>query len=460
MSTKLSPVSPTHRGQPSIDPSIPVTMQATPPVQPPESPATQRFARKPLRRSASRIRRWVQDQQTIQSAEDPDTPPESPDCETPSPTSGCHPYLAYPHLCAPLVSRGPQDDNSASDFVLVENSNVTFENQDFKNVTRKENASLPPTPRKRVHTLQTSNIFGSPPIRNIHLTFTHSRKPSNSTTVTATTASNTPSRTSIFRRTTTSDSTSLVSGISSTSLGLRPGCATPTTETHSRHNGRSTWTSKRPSVLGHFPISEGQLASLDDVMPLPRPSTSSRSSETTFALNSDAIGGTGYMSPPAPPRLPFVNGGTIRSHSPGSMFRSSPSLWSLPTNATHMNDPPDSTKIIAKNHEEKASVRTSIRTHVGPSTGLSSLIASPRRKKKRKLIISGVPLNDQRRYEGAKKWCESFGEIASFTRIANGDLHVDFRSAEVADTVCRLNAGVYISGVGSVGLSWFTGKKP
>ncbi len=31
---------------------------------------------------------------------------------------------------------------------------------------------------------------------------------------------------------------------------------------------------------------------------------------------------------------------------------------------------------------------------------------------------------------------QSFGEVNQITRIANGDLHVDFKSAEVAETVC------------------------
>ena len=64
--------------------------------------------------------------------------------------------------------------------------------------------------------------------------------------------------------------------------------------------------------------------------------------------------------------------------------------------------------------------------------------------------------------------------------MPNGDLHIDFRKAEVADTVrlsysrffwwdmsqrilmqvCRINARVHINGVGSVLLSWYSGKKP
>lgn len=54
---------------------------------------------------------------------------------------------------------------------------------------------------------------------------------------------------------------------------------------------------------------------------------------------------------------------------------------------------------------------------------------------------------------------QSFGEVSQIIRMPNGDLHVHFRSAEVADTVCRLRAKVFIAGVGSVNLSWYTGNK-
>ena len=73
---------------------------------------------------------------------------------------------------------------------------------------------------------------------------------------------------------------------------------------------------------------------------------------------------------------------------------------------------------------------------------------------------------------------KSFGEIRQISRAPNGDLHVDFRRADVADTVCiyffallldlpltpsvkvcRVRAKVFIAGVGSVQLSWYTGEK-
>jgi hypothetical protein len=54
-----------------------------------------------------------------------------------------------------------------------------------------------------------------------------------------------------------------------------------------------------------------------------------------------------------------------------------------------------------------------------------------------------------------KRWCESFGELRRISR-KDGALHVSWKKASVADTVCRLEARVFIKGVGSVALSWIT----
>ncbi|KAH6916946.1 hypothetical protein BKA70DRAFT_1417728 [Coprinopsis sp. MPI-PUGE-AT-0042] len=97
------------------------------------------------------------------------------------------------------------------------------------------------------------------------------------------------------------------------------------------------------------------------------------------------------------------------------------------------------------------------------STGAFSRVAfgslNSRHQKKKKLVISGVGVHETRKFDGVKKWCESFGEIRQISRVPNGDLHIEFRKAEVADTVCRIRAKVFISGVGSVHLSWITGDK-
>lgn len=125
-----------------------------------------------------------------------------------------------------------------------------------------------------------------------------------------------------------------------------------------------------------------------------------------------------------------------------------------------MNDPPYSTKVIAKDEGGgRTSSRISqqfVRGHTGNGLSLGSvsqILATPRRRKKRKLVITGVPRGDKRRTDALQKWCEvrqrtayyaihnlmtipqSFGEVSQITRAPNGDLHIDFKSSEVADTV-------------------------
>lgn len=81
-----------------------------------------------------------------------------------------------------------------------------------------------------------------------------------------------------------------------------------------------------------------------------------------------------------------------------------------------------------------------------------SSLGSRTHRKKKKLIISGVGIAEVRKFEGIKRWCEvikpsspftlfsntlfqSFGEIRQINRMPNGDLQIDFRDPEVADTV-------------------------
>ena len=65
-------------------------------------------------------------------------------------------------------------------------------------------------------------------------------------------------------------------------------------------------------------------------------------------------------------------------------------------------------------------------------------------------------------------WCisnplteiQTYGEIRKFSRGSdNRSLLVDWKSAAVAETVCALQARVYIEGAGSVALSWVEAKR-
>ena len=85
----------------------------------------QRFTFRPLRRSSSRIQRWVQDQQKRHSSGD-DVAPDSPSTsDAPDVASGCHPYLAYPHL---TLQRPSEEDEDAIDlddeFVYIDSDDA------------------------------------------------------------------------------------------------------------------------------------------------------------------------------------------------------------------------------------------------------------------------------------------------------------------------------------------------
>ncbi|TCD68100.1 hypothetical protein EIP91_011553 [Steccherinum ochraceum] len=408
-----------------------------------EASGMPRTSRKPFRRDSTRIQQWVldHDQQLLQQSPS-DDPPDSPDsAEPPAPSSGS----------------GRIEESSSECFVVVEESDeMPRPGRDAFNSHKTLRAMPPPAPRTP---RKSSGIASTPPagngspstaLRNFHLSFSsHSRRPSN-TTASITTRSPSPSRSSILRRPATIDTQTSYTQSSSNVPSLvspKPTRAASEFGALSHANESSTWKLKRPTVLGHFLIpSNGQ----PDEANFPRPSTSSTftQSSTTFTQPS-----TDTLSTP-PNKMSWGRS------SPASFFRSSQqSLWSLPTSASHLNDPPYSTKVIARDNEsDRSTFRHSVRG--GTSTNGLALLGSPRRRKKRKLIISGIPQGDHSRFEGVRRWCESFGEVNQITRLHNGDLHIDFRKNEVADTVCRLNARVYIAGVGSVGLSWFTGKRP
>ncbi|TFK99673.1 hypothetical protein BDV98DRAFT_583999 [Pterulicium gracile] len=93
------------------------------------------------------------------------------------------------------------------------------------------------------------------------------------------------------------------------------------------------------------------------------------------------------------------------------------------------------------------------------STRTPSLIGSTRSSKQKKLVVGGIAAGDDVRVDGMRRWCESFGEVKRIVRMPNGQLVFEWKDSSVADTVCRLRAGVNIPGVGSVHISWCNDKK-
>ncbi|KAI0778324.1 hypothetical protein BD413DRAFT_465897 [Trametes elegans] len=411
-------------------------------------------------RSSSRTYRWVEDQhhisgaadQAANSVDDLDAPARS---ISPSPGARGNPYLAYPHLSAASLVKGNKDIRTVESYVFVDDNRVQPAERvprggDANGTQPASRSETPSSPRKSQRTSQGIFHVGSP-LRSLHLTLT-SRRPSTPSSSAAPRAHSPASSTSTFRRNPGhAGSHSRGSSLATVNALHQRGGRADTPELAASPPKTTAWKFKRPSVADHFsPAPEEE----PEPVHAPRPSTSS---SVTHSGSSTVYTRT---SSDAPRKMHF---GSIRSHSSATIFSASPSLWSLPTDASHINDLPDCEKVLARDRHlsgPEGAVWKPVSSAGAHFGSVTNILATPRARRKRKLIISGIPPHDERRFEGVRKWCESFGELSSITRAPNGDLHVDFRKAEVADTVCRLNARVFIAGVGSVCLSWFTGKRP
>ena len=87
---------------------------------------------RPLRRSSSRIQRWVQDQQKRHSGGDPTDScgayDDASETDSPSSASNCNPWLAYPHLSGPTLATERDDLSTvAESYVFVEEDEVENE---------------------------------------------------------------------------------------------------------------------------------------------------------------------------------------------------------------------------------------------------------------------------------------------------------------------------------------------
>ncbi|KAH9944266.1 uncharacterized protein BXZ73DRAFT_87194 [Epithele typhae] len=398
-----------------------------------------RMSQAPRARSSSRTYRWIEEQQhhlTTPAALD----------DTPQMIPGTHPYLAYPSMSA--ASLAPPRVDYVNGGVGHSTQNAST-GRDAKVTQGTEPPSDASTPRK---SRSSHGLFFSAqsPLRGLHLNFSPRRACPATSGPAPRAHSPAASSTSTFRRTVELPvSHARGSSPSVSSIAPRPARA-DLPEVTLTPPKTTVWKFKRPSVSGHFTVPSQDEDS--EGSPPPRPSTSSsftQSGSSATRISSDA------------PRKMYF--GSTRSQSSTTIFGSSPSLWSLPADASHMNDPPESTKVLARDRVLSASDGATMtwRPQSPSNFGtITNVLSSPRARKKRKLIISGIPPHDERRFDAVRKWCESFGELSSISRVPNGDLHIDFRKSEVSDTVCRLNARVHIAGVGSVGLSWFTGKRP
>ncbi|KAF8167684.1 hypothetical protein B0H34DRAFT_792379 [Crassisporium funariophilum] len=455
-------------------------------------------------RRSSMLDKWILEQQS-QSTESPDALqlPKPYLAGTDTLASSSNPYLAYPDL--PRVTR---EQTRIREEVESINSYDLVEDDDIPPITFPADlipeAPLTPVPQRTKDKHSRHSL--TPSFRNLNLAFRPNSPLIPPTRNAEASSSRRLSRLSFFPRTphstarTSSETTTPQNHNRSSSLStLNLSTSVQSTKAASS-SVSSRW---RPSVLGHFQQQSSSQSSIlvSETQYTPsRPSISSNdtyntstTSRTTTTLDSNipttpskislfdsirlrTLKSSGHLS-----AIPIASASLTSIRLPTPSFDGNLQEPSRPRNSCQSDTLPRRTPFAPKpgsmldNVEDDeddldppatfrprpGSTRPSIPYPSGgtlPRVKFSSLNGRSQRKKKR-LVISGVGVGEVRKFEGVKRWCESFGDVRQITRTPNGDLHVDFRDPEVADTVCRVRAKVYIAGVGSVQLSWFAGTK-
>ncbi|KAF8349687.1 hypothetical protein F5887DRAFT_877262 [Amanita rubescens] len=456
-------------------------MQDTPYTTADEDPfhVTPRF-NPPRRRRSSLLDKWIRDQQIL-----------------PSPASAVESYLDV-HDFSPSSK---DDDPSVHSYDLVQDQDIPH-STDIVNIL----SDLIPQPHPPLQDFDTMTpsrasrlLHRATSFRNFNLHFrsNSSAQPASTVNESPRSSSRPSSRLSFLtknplqaRNSTSSGDTSQSHHNRSPSLSTVQGpgsCASPRT---SIATISSRW---RPSVLSHFStpsmsshVSTSTPKNEPPYTP-PRPSVSSADTFLTGASDNE-IGH--FFS-----KLSLVETFRSRGDPSKSRIASSSSIWSQSqTTPTSVPSPCDSPRSISQSPCSLQRPRNSLRPYAPafdeeldeveeeseqpsppspePSTRPQIAYSSVRHrsrmrlpsmarrhKKKRRLVVSGIKPNDVRKFDSLKRWCENFGEVNQITRMPNNDLHVHFRRADVAETVCRLRAKVHINGVGSVQLSWSYGDK-
>ncbi|PPQ67127.1 hypothetical protein CVT25_005728 [Psilocybe cyanescens] len=466
-------------------------------------------------RRSSMLDKWIMEQQIQTTEESSDCPhsellPAPVMCSTSLgsyASSSSSPYLAYPDL--PRFSfehaktKEAEDDiASIISYDLVDDDDIP---QEPTNQEPLQQAPATPIPQG-AHKSSRHSI--TPSFKGINISFSRSAK---STTVSSSpsmenAASRAFPRLSFFPRTPRSstgpsslaDATISQQHTRSSSLGT---LATSVSHQPTINGCSSTSAKWRPSVLGHFPQSSISQLSIggSDIQYTPsRPSISSGDTYTTWNTSRttttlDSIAPTSpsktsvleslrirkrksskalsnmFAASNSSVQLPTAQtGGTIRAENNGAIHGKGKSSQRVPLAPKQVDssldnhdneddlDPPPVYRF--NKHEPNRTGLPYSSSGSLPRVKFSSLNSRTQRKKKR-LIISGVGVAETRKLEGIKRWCESFGDVRNISRIPNGDLQIDFRDPEVADTVCRIRAKVFIVGVGSVQVSWVSGNK-
>ncbi|KAF5388552.1 hypothetical protein D9757_004612 [Collybiopsis confluens] len=426
-------------------------MDDKPYTTPDEDPFNVRPATQPRRRRSSMLDKWIHEQQQSPS----NNIPPNKTC----PPRG-HPYLAYPDL--DLTHEARSHCNSAmslGSFELVDEADIP---QDVC----PEVSLLPSTPTS---TTPKSSRGTPKSFRGLRI----SLRPQSPARSLSPVDSLTPRKSflplsSRLGGNSQKDTSRQHNRSTSLSMSQPPASAAPESSPTS-----SKW---RPSVLGYFSSSTTSQDSFIPSETLYTPSRPSVSSNTTFistttastsvtatAIDNDMAEVYSFRSPPQSFRNPRVG----KTHSENNVSTTSAPSFSkhgslrvplapkagmrLANSNLDSDDEGPVSPVVAVSKPEIV-----FKSNTLPKMSFATLLSKS--SKKKRLIVSGIAPNDVRKFDGVRNWSEGFGEVSHIIRMPNGDLHVHFRSAEVADTVCRLRAKVYIVGCGSVNVSWTTGN--
>ncbi|KAF8913078.1 hypothetical protein CPB84DRAFT_1812018 [Gymnopilus junonius] len=413
-------------------------------------------------RRSSMLDKWISEQQAQSPVSPTDCSLSAPCFNPGSYASSSNPYLAYPDLLR--ISQETSRPNEAETASIISYDLVDDDDIPHDTLFGEPSQQVPVTPiPKRTH--KSSRHSMTPSFRNLSF---RSSPPTAGSSSNMEAASRALARLSFFPRTPRSSTS--------------PSSEKAGPQKHNRSSSLSTLNSStdfalyllkwRPSVLGHFQqVSTSQISvGTSEAQYTPsRPSISSgetyttwNTSHTTTTLDTNIPSTpsklsllTPYASRPSSPRT----GGSMEGpkdvdqlkDTPRMRIPFKPILGSALDNIDNDDDlDPPRTYRFNKHESSRPSISQSSGGTL-PRVKFSSLNSRTQRKKK-KLIISGIGVTEARKFENLKRWCE-------ITRMPNGDLQIDFRDPEVADTVCRVRAKVFIAGVGSVQLSWISGNK-
>lgn len=179
--------------------------------------------------------------------------------------------------------------------------------------------------------------------------------------------------------------------------------------TSSTFRSTRNWTLKRPRILGGFLSAPNPSSVTSPAFPLPsedhlQPQPPTRDS---MALPRPSFSSTNTVSSSVtsthvsnhPHDNTSAHGGPSRHKPP------SPSLWSLPSNASHLHDPPGSEAPLASRRPRKH-FGQKLQANSPLIVGRVPSILSMHSSRKKKLVISGVARGDERRLENVRLWCE------------------------------------------------------